>query len=243
MVHYLRPMLAYNAMFNPIKNYTYKGILWYQGCSNVSTWQTYAERLATMVRNWRDNIGLGDIPFYAVEIAPYDYDQPNERGLSPLLRQAQWDALKMIPNSGMISTNDLVQPYERHNIHPADKASVGKRLCDLVLNRTYGCRQFPIQSPRYKSHVIDGREVRVAIDSPADGVCRNYDIRGFEIAGADKVFHPADARFEWQTNEVVLTSPEVDAPVAVRYGWRDFMPGTLHAANYLPLIPFRTDDW
>lgn len=243
MVHYLRPMLAYNAMFNPIRNYTYRGILWYQGCSNVSTWQTYASRLATMVKDWRDNIGLGDIPFYAVEIAPYEYDQPDEAGRSPLLRQAQWDALKMIPNSGMISTNDLVAPYERHNIHPADKASVGKRLCDLVLNRTYGCRQFPVESPRYRSHRIEGREAWVAIDSPADGVCRNYDIRGFEIAGADKVFHPADARFVWQTNEIVLTSPEVDAPVAVRYGWRDFLPGTLHAANYLPLVPFRTDDW
>ena len=78
MVHYHRPMLMYNAMFNPIKNYTYNGIIWYQGCSNVSTYQTYSERLAAMVKRWRDDIGLGDIPFYDVEIAPYEYGDPTE---------------------------------------------------------------------------------------------------------------------------------------------------------------------
>ena len=93
MVHYLRPLLMYNAMFNPVKQYTYKGIIWYQGCSNVSTYETYAERLAAMVTRWRDEIGLGDIPFYAVEIAPYEYDSPAETGKSPYLREAQWKAV------------------------------------------------------------------------------------------------------------------------------------------------------
>ena len=244
MVHYHRPMLMYNAMFNPIKNYTYKGIIWYQGCSNVSTPETYAQRLATMVKDWRDEISIGDIPFYAVEIAPYEYGDPTEKGKAPLLREAQWKAVEMIPNSGMISTNDLVEPYERFNIHPANKEAVGKRLCDLALNKTYGKKQFPVESPRYKSHKFKDGAAWVAIDSPSDGICRNYAIEGFEVAGPDRVFHPADSVWlHWQTNEMVVSSKDVPNPVAVRYGWRDFLPGNLHAGNYLPLIPFRTDDW
>ena len=244
MVHYHRPMLMYNAMFNPIKNYSYDGIIWYQGCSNVATYNTYAERLAAMVERWRDEIGIGDIPFYAVEIAPYEYGDPSEKGKAPLLREAQWKAIEMIPNSGMISINDLVEEYERNNIHPGNKEAVGKRLCDLALNKTYGKKQFPVESPRYKSHTFKDGAAWVAIDSPSDGICRNYMIEGFEVAGPDKVFHPADSVWlHWQTNEMVVSSKDVPDPVAVRYCWRDFMPGNLHAGNYLPLIPFRTDNW
>ncbi len=243
-VGYHRPMLMYNAMFNPVKNYTYRGIIWYQGCSNVATYSTYADRLETMVKHWRKEIGLGDIPFYAVEIAPYQYTDPGEKGRSPFLREAQWDAVKRIPNSGMISTNDLVKPYERYNIHPGNKAEAGHRLCHLALNKTYGKTQFFAESPRYKSHrFIDGA-AWVAIDSPSNGICRNYDIEGFELAGPDRVFHPADSVWlHWQTNEMVVSSKEVPEPVAVRYGFRDFLPGTLYGGNYLPLIPFRSDDW
>ena len=244
IVHYWRPMLMYNAMFNPIKNYTYKGIIWYQGCSNVSTYDTYAERLANMVKNWRDEIGLGDIPFYAVEIAPYQYDNPLEQGKSPFLREAQWKSIELIPNSDMICINDLVEPFERHNIHPGNKRDVGNRLGDLALNKTYGKKQFLAGSPKYKSHRFVDGAAWVAIDSPNDGICRNYDIRGFEVAGPDRVFHPADSVFfKWQTNEMAVSSKEVPDPVAVRYGFRDFLPGTLYGGNYLPMIPFRSDDW
>lgn len=237
---YHRPMLMYNAMFNPVKNYTYRGILWYQGCSNVGLADTYAERLAAMVRTWRDEIGLGDIPFYAVEIAPYDYGDDQ----SPYLRLAQWDAVKRITNADMICTNDLVRPNERFNIHPGDKESVGRRLCDLALNKTYGKKQFLAGSPRYKGHRVDGDKMIVAINSPNKGACSNYDIRGFEIAGQDGVFHtvkPEDVTFLWQTNEFQLTSPEVKHPMAVRYGFRDFLPGTVYGGNHLPLIPFTSE--
>lgn len=237
---YYRPMLMYNAMFNPIKNYTYRGIIWYQGCSNVGAADTYPERLVAMVSAWRDEIGLGDIPFYAVEIAPYDYGN----GQAPYLRLAQWDAVKMIPNADMICINDLVQPYERYNIHPADKESVGRRLCDLALNKTYGKKQFMAGSPRYKGHRVDGDKMIVAIESPNKGICSNYDIRGFEIAGEDGEFHtvaPEDVVFLWQTNEFQLTHPDVRKPVAVRYAFRDFLPGTVYAGNHLPLIPFTSE--
>ena len=242
MTSYWRPMLMYNAMFNPVKGYTYKGIIWYQGCSNVRSWQTYADRLSAMITRWREEIGRGDIPFYAVEIAPYQYDDPDEQGRSPMLRLAQWEAVSRVPHADMICINDLVEPYERHNIHPGDKASVGKRLADLSLNRTYGRKQFMAGSPRYKSHRFEDGTARVAIDSPNNGICRNYDISGFEIAGPDGVFYPADrAELDWRTNEIIVASDRVSAPRAVRYGFGDFLPGTLYGGNYLPLIPFSTE--
>lgn len=247
LVHYHRPLLMYNAMFNPIKNYSYNGIIWYQGCSNVGAHDTYPQRLANMVKDWRQNIGLGDIPFYEVEIAPYEFgdtSNPLSPQMGPLLREAQWKATEIIPNSGIISTNDLVTEYERFNIHPGNKEAVGRRLGNLALNKTYGKKQFLCEPPRYKNHTIKDGAVWVAIDSPSDGICRNYDIRGFEVAGYDKVFHAADSAWlNWQTNEIVVSSKEVPNPVAVRYCWRDFLPGTLYAADHIPLVQFRTDNW
>lgn len=244
MIHYHRPVVMYNAMFNPVKDYTYKGIIWYQGCSNVGQHDDYPTRLANMVEHWRKELGGDKLPFYSVEIAPYDYSSPDGKSWAPLLREAQWKATEIIPNSGIICTNDLVKPYERYNIHPSDKATPGKRLAELALNKTYGNNVFPVENPRYKGHRVENGAVWVAIDSPSDGICRNYDIEGFEVAGADKVFHPADSVWlNWQTNEFVVSSKDVPEPVAVRYGWRDFLPGNVHAGNYLPLIPFRSDNW
>lgn len=244
MVHYHRPLLMYNAMFNPAKDYIYKGIIWYQGCSNVGAHVDYPNRLANMVEHWRKELGEGAIPFYSVEIAPYEYGSSDGRQWAPLLREAQWKATEIIPNSGIICTNDLVQPYERYNIHPSDKATPGKRLAELALHKTYGNNVFPVECPRYKGHRIEDGTIRVAIESRSDGICRNYAIEGFEVAGPDRVFHPADSVIlDWRTNEFIVSSKDVPEPIAVRYGWRDFLPGNIHAGNYLPLVPFRTDDW
>lgn len=244
MEHYVRPMMMYNAMFYPVRNYTVDGIIWYQGCSNVGADETYADRLATMVSRWRSDMGTDEsVPFYAVEIAPFDYEGTQDNR-APYLREAQWKAIEMIPNSGMICINDLVEPYERFNIHPQDKKNVGYRLANLALNKTYGKTQFPVRHPRYKSHTVKGNEVWVALDDLDMGICRNYDIEGFEVAGADKVFHPADnVWLHWQTNEFVVSSKDVPQPVAVRYCFKDFQKGTVYGGNWLPLIPFRTDKW
>ena len=240
---YERPMLAYNGMFSPVRHYTVKGIIWYQGCSNVSSYQTYAERLATMVQHWRGEMEQEQIPFYFVEIAPYDYGSGDQAN-GARLREAQFRAQSLIPNSAMVSTNNLAQPYERYNIHPRTKKPVGHRLSYLALNLTYGKKQVCCFGPQYKSWTVKGREAWVMFDHLEMGICRNYDIRGFELAGEDRVFHPADSVWlHWQTNELVVSSKQVEKPVAVRYCFRDFMPGTLIGGNDLPAVPFRTDDW
>lgn len=242
MTEYHRPMLMYNAMFRPVQRYTYKGIIWYQGCSNVGLHDTYAERLAAMVERWRKEMGLGEIPFYYVEIAPYDYES-GDAASGARLREAQFAAQKLIQNSGMVCTNDLAEPYELHNIHPRRKAPVGQRLSYLALNRTYGHDNVCDSGPLYAGWTRKGREAWVKFDNLQMGICRNYMLEGFEIAGPDRVFHPATGWLHWQTNEVVLTADGVDEPVAVRYGFGDFKPGTLIGGNEQPAVPFRTDNW
>lgn len=241
---YMRPMLMYNAMQVPVRNYTFKGIIWYQGEGNVGAHQTYAQRLADMVRLWRSDFRLGDIPFYYVEIAPYAYGDNGQGLQGAYLREAQFRAQSLIPNSAMVSTNDLVEPYELFNIHPRNKRTVGRRLSYLALNLTYGMKQINCWGPQYKSWTAKGNEAWVSFDNLQMGICRNYDIRGFEVAGEDHVFHPADnVWLHWQTNELVVSSKAVAHPVAVRYAFRDFLPGTLIGGNELPAVPFRTDNW
>lgn len=240
---YERPMVTYNGMFRAVRSYTVKGIIWYQGCGNVASYQTYADRLATMVARWREEIALGEIPFYFVEIAPYDYGS-GEQANGARLREAQNKAQQLIPNSAMISTNDLVEDYERYNIHPRQKKPVGHRLSYLALNQTYGKKQICCFGPQYKSWQAKGNEAWVMFDHLEMGICRNYDLQGFELAGEDRKFYPADKVWlHWQTNEMVISSEKVAKPVAVRYCFRDFQIGTMIGGNELPTVPFRTDDW
>ena len=240
---YERPLVTYNAMFYPIRHYTVKGIIWYQGCSNVGSFSTYAERLATMVERWKTDMAQPELPFYYVEIAPYDYGS-GDYASGARLREAQLKAESLIPNSAMTSTNDLAETFERYNIHPRRKMEVGHRLSYLALNLTYGMTQVCCFGPRYKSWRTEGNQAWVAFDHLDRGMCRNYDFKGFEIAGDDQVFYPADnAWLNWQTNEIVVTSDKVPAPAAVRYCFRDFQTGTVIGGNELPAVPFRTDDW
>ena len=240
---YERPMVVYNGMFRAIRHYSVKGIIWYQGCSNVGSYSTYAERFATMADHWRSELGLGEIPIYFVEIAPYDYDS-GDFAAGARLREQQFKAQSLIPNSAMISTNNTVEPYERYNIHPGHKKVVGQRLSYLALNLTYGFSGVCCFGPQYTSWEAKGNEAWVSFDHLDMGICRNYDLKGFEVAGEDRVFHECDnVWLHWQTNEIVCSSSEVSAPVAVRYCFRDFQPGTLYGGNWLPAVPFRTDDW
>ena len=199
----------------------------------------YAERLANMVKLWRGLWGLGELPFYFVEIAPFNYWGSD---LSAFLREAQCRAQELIPNSGMICTNDLVEPYEFCNVHPKNKRDVGYRLAFMALNKTYGMKEIACQSPQYESMEIRDGKARIRFKYMDQGFNRMADIRGFEICGADKVFYPADAVVENQF-ALVVSSEKVPEPVAVRYCFRDFQPGNLADTRELPVVPFRTDDF
>lgn len=236
-LHYLRPLVMYNAMLHPLEGYTIRGFLWYQGESNTPRYMDYAQRMADMVALWRARWGQGDLPFYYVEIAPYRYDHD----FAPLLREAQWKARELIPNSALVSTNDLVEPYEGRNIHPKNKLGVGRRLAFLALNKTYGLREVACEGPEFRSMELRDGKAYLSFTNTGDGYNRFDDIRGFEICGADRVFRPAHAQIEGF--RVVVSADEVPQPVAVRYCFRSFQPGNLANARELPVVPFRTDDF
>lgn len=238
-----RPLLWGNGTFHPILNYTVKGILFYQGCSNVGDPAgQYTDRLKLLVEQWRRDFGEGEIPFYFVEIAPYRNDDGMEGESGARLREQQYNATKVIPNSAMVGTNDLVYPYEYSQIHPAQKQQVGQRLAFLALSKTYGKKGFVCESPVFESMSISNDTVFVQLDYKSDGISRFEDLQGFEVAGEDKVFHKANAYHYWLQG-IVITCPEVKNPVAVRYCFKNFEIGNVGNLGGLPLIPFRTDDW
>lgn len=237
---YLKPEIMYNGMLHPLIGYTIKGIIWYQGESNVGRQQTYTDRLSTMVSLWRTLWGEGNIPFYLVEIAPFQYGGNGINGA--LLREAQFKAASVIPNSGIVCTNDLVEAYEQHNIHPKDKEHVGKRLSYLALAKTYKIEGIEANSPSFKSMEIKDGKAILSFNHAQDGFNRLDGMEGFEVAGADKVFHPAQAMMV-NNQQIQVSSADVAEPIAVRYCFRDFQPGNVKNTRGLPLFPFRTDNW
>ncbi len=241
-IQYMQPMIMYNGMLYACIHYTIKGFAWYQGCSNVDTYKTYADRLATMVKHWRSLWGQGDIPFYYVEIAPFSYGDP-AKTKGAMLREQQYKALALIPNSGMISTNDLVQPYEVNQIHPCDKKDVGERLAYQALNKTYGFTSIKADGPMFKEMKVEGNKACITFTNADEGFSPWDGITGFEVAGADKVFKAAKAVVNTGKNRIEVTSDEVSQPVAVRYCFRNFQIGNLKNNRNLPTVPFRTDNW
>lgn len=246
--HY--PLLWGNGTFHPILNYTVKGILYYQGCSNVGDpGNQYSERLKLLVEQWRRDFKQSELPFYFVQIAPYCYGDGQEGISGALLREQQVRASDIIANSALVCTNDAVYPYETEQIHPAQKQKVGERLAYLALNKTYGMNRIICESPRYKDMIVQDGTAYLSFDNLADGYSRMGNIEGFEVAGEDKVFHKATAIKFWvegndpRNERIAVSSPEVKVPVAVRYCFKNFQLGNLANQGGLPLFPFRTDNW
>ena len=238
--HY--PLVWGNGTFSPILNYTVKGILFYQGCSNVGDPAgQYTRRLADLVSQWRRDFKLGNIPFYFVQIAPY-YNGDANGDWGARLREQQFKASKVIPNSGIVCTDDLVYPYESQQIHPAQKRQVGERLAYQALNKTYGMKSIWCDSPEFKDMTVSNDTCYVHLKNDYGAISRYEDLQGFEVAGEDRVFHKASASYYW-TKGIIITCPEVKKPVAVRYAFRNWGYGNVKNGALLPLFPFRTDNW
>lgn len=235
------PMVMYNAMLYPLRHYTIRGFCWYQGEQNVGRHETYADRLETMASWWRKLWGQGEIPFYIVEIAPYLYGGDGTAGAR--LREAQFEASRNIPSSGIVCTNDLVYPYEATQIHPCQKEKVGQRLAYLALNRTYGFSTIDCEGPIFREMTIKDGAAFIRFENDRYGFSPWNDITGFEIAGEDRVFYPASAKVLPGEKCVSVWSEKVPVPAAVRYCFKDFCPGNLTGARNLPAYLFRTDSW
>ena len=240
------PTALFNSMIHPLIPYTIKGALWYQGESNRKASKKYMDFFPAMVKDWRDRWGIGDFPFYYVQIAPYTYGWNKDGGIeqepyAAMMREAQLKCLDLIPNSGIAITMDLGSEF---SIHPPKKKEVADRLLFNALHQTYGYTNIDYTGPTFDSMSVeqDG-SVLVTFKNAEKGLYTFDGLSGFEIAGADKVFYPAKAEIVYKKYIVKLSSEKVPKPVAVRYGWSNWIDGTLFDTNLLPASSFRTDDW
>ncbi len=243
MTDYRRPFLMYNAMLCPVKGYSIKGFIWYQGCSNVGSHDNFVQHMTMLIDHWRScwDDDRAQLPFYMVEIAPYRYKPAGETSYASLLRKAQHDVASSVPNCGIAVTNDLVESYEMDNIHPAKKKPVGDRLAYLALNRTYGFRSIACDSPEAIKciRIKDSNELGIVLTNCDNGLSRWMEIEGLEVAGSEGIFYPVRyAYFEWDSKMLRIRSEFVPDPCRVRYGWGDFRPGNLKNVEGLPVSPF-----
>jgi sialate O-acetylesterase len=225
--------VLFNGMINPVIPFAIRGTIWYQGESIVggdAGIALYPHVQATLIRDWRKLWGEGDFPFYIVQLAGQE-----AASNSPRVREAQATVLSL-PNTGMAVTTDI---GEAKNVHPKNKQDVGDRLACIALANVYG-HKIEFSGPTYASIKIEGGTIRVKF-SHADGlVARDGTLKWFSLAGADGKFVPAEAKIDGKT--VVVSSPEVPAPVAVRYAWVNFPDGgQLYNTAGLPAAQFRSD--
>lgn len=224
----------YNGMIAPLVPYALKGAIWYQGEANTDNPRLYQRTFPIMIKDWRESFGVGDFPFYYVQIAPYDYGTTQ----SQFLREAQTAALS-VKNTGMAVTLDI---GNARNIHPANKKDVGDRLAFWALAKTYGQR-VPYSGPLYKSMKVRRGAIELSFSNTEKGiVLKTSDgASGFQIAGTDRVFKDATVRVKGKT--LVVSSPDVPHPVAVRYAFTNTPEATLFNSAGLPAPSFRSDAW
>lgn len=232
------PTVLYNGMLRPLIGYTMRGVIWYQGEDNVNRYETYAGLLSTMIQGWRNDWHQGDFPFYYCQIAPYDYSLIDWNYNSAYLREQQSKVETMVENCRMAVLMDAGLEY---GIHPRKKKVAGERLALLSLANTYGQKGLP-EFAAYSSVEFKGDTAVVAFDRSKEWIYFNNGPKGnnFEIAGEDKVYHHAEAWVD--RNRVYVHSNEVKHPVAVRYGFHDWVDGDLFHDG-LPVSSFRTDNW
>ena len=228
----------YNGMIHPLVPFAIRGAIWYQGESNVGQGMQYTTRMKALIQGWRTVWGQGDFPFLFVQLAPFQYGGEPTR--LPELWEAQTATLAF-PNTGMAVTTDLVPNLK--DIHPPNKQDVGKRLALWALATTYGKSDTVYSGPIYDSSAVESKQVRLKFKHANGGLAARdaKPLSWFSIAGADKKFVPAEAVIDGES--VVVSSPSVANPVAVRFGWHQLAQPNLTNKAGLPATPFRTDTW
>jgi len=236
------PSLLYNAMVNPLIPYAFQGVLWYQGEANVWRASQYKKAFPLLINDWRTKWNQGNFPFYFVQLSTFDEFKGNSKVGSRWaeLREAQSETLK-VPNTGMAVTTDIGNAKD---IHPTNKQDIGLRLSAIALNNVYGKKQV-CSGPTFKSQEIKGNQIILSFNDVGSGLSTSdssENVKGFEIAGADKVFHSAKAIIK--NNTIIVSCESVPNPVAVHYGWADDDTEiNLFNKEKFPASPFRTDNW
>jgi sialate O-acetylesterase len=236
------PSVLWNGMMAPLARLPVAGVIWYQGESNAARAYEYRTLFPLMIRSWRAAWGEPALPFLFVQLPNFGAAPPGNRALGDSnwaeLREAQALALRE-PRTAMAVTIDV---GEADNLHPRNKHEVGRRLALAALKSVYG-RDIVATGPTFQTAVREGPAMRVRFTSIASGLDTSDGAapRGFLIAGADHTWHAATARIDGAS--VLVSSPDVPDPVAVRYDWADAPASNLRNQADLPASPFRSDDW
>jgi len=233
------PSGLYNGMLAPLVPYAIKGVIWYQGESNAGRAYQYRRLFPTMIKNWRERWGQGDFPFLFVQLAAFGPNAP-KIGDSDWaeLREAQTLTLTASPQTGMALAID-VGTYD--DIHPKAKQPVGARLA-LVARAVAYKQKLVFSGPVYASMKVNGDKITLKFNHTGGGLqAKDGELKGFLIAGEDKVWREAKA--EIKGKQVIVSSPDVSKPVAVRYAWAKYPTVNFYNKEGLPANPFRTDDW
>jgi sialate O-acetylesterase len=232
------PSGLYEGMIVPLQRYKIRGAIWYQGEGNTWRAHQYRTLLPALIQGWRKGWAEGDFPFLIVQLPNHGTSPELGESIWAELREAQLLTANRVANAGMAVTIDV---GEAKNLHPPHKAEIGQRLALWALGTAYA-RKIVYSGPLYDSSRVAGNEVRIRFRHAAGGLEAHGDaLKGFSIAGADRKFHWATARIDGA--EIVVSSEEVTAPVAVRYGWAGSPECNLYNKEGLPASPFRTDDW
>lgn len=231
------PTVLFNAMVKPWTAFPIKGVIWYQGEANVGRPEQYGDLFPALITDWRRQ-WRSDFPFYFVQLANFMESkeiQPDSEWAA--LREAQTKALKL-DQVGMAVTIDIGLADD---IHPKNKQEVGRRLALVALAGSYG-KNVSGSAPVFRNYRIKGDKMELDFGQKQDGFqIKGTTLKGFTIAGPDRVFYPAEAMV--QNGKIIVFSPEVSIPLAARYGWADNPDCNLYGENGLPVATFRTDCW
>ena len=239
------PSGFYNSMIHPLVPLALRGVIWYQGENNTKTSLAYRTLFPSLIQNWRKVFSRPDLPFYWVQLPNYNMGMEYGDNWAGV-REAQALALTL-PDTGMAVTLDI---GDSNNVHPDNKAEVGRRLALVALSGTYGDKAVIASGPIFDHAEFQGADPVRIVFKPSPSALLNARgepdsaLAGFTLAGADKKFHPARAHIDSATGTVLVTSKAVATPIAVRYAWSNNPTGlTLVNQAGLPLAPFRSDDW
>jgi sialate O-acetylesterase len=240
------PGKFYTSMIQPLIPFSMRGFLWYQGESGCFLNETirYAYKQKTLIEHWRSDWKDAKMPFYFVQIAPYNYSQakdvrPHSTDNLPEFWESQALALQL-PQTGMITITDLVDSIV--DLHPGYKWEVGRRLSLVALNKTYGFKDIVCSGPTYQKMKVVNNKIEVTFSNTGSGLISRDDkaLTWFTIAGVDGKFVSAVA--EMKGNKVIVSSPAVPQPVAVRFAWHEAAQSNFINKEGLPAVPFRSDN-
>lgn len=241
------PSELYYGMIQPLAPFALRGVLWYQGESNlndVNDSEVYPDKMEALILGWRDAWRDPELPFFYVQIAPHLYHVVRRKVvISPESEAEFWEAQAAalrVPNTGMVVTTDLVD--DLFDIHPRNKQDVALRLAGLALARTYKRSGVVDSGPVLKKWEVKDDRVKLFFNYAQGGLVSRdgKPLSWFTIAGADGKFFPADAQLAGE--QVIVSSPEVDHPVTVRFAWDEAAQPNLANKAGLPARPFRTDN-